>query len=261
LGSDNALVFAGPRMSGIKSVEKLRACIVAKLEARPIGASDATCYRELLTLIGEYELASMEENVICDVNFYIFYMGLYIIVDDINGAKHLWRRSPPHVQSNTAYTQLKNVCLQLMKNDTNAVNQILMSSSWSEFKFMNCNIVDTVILFLREKLWKTVHKAYKIIKLNHLAQFVMLEVDETKLECSKLGWNIDENNLVTPTASNDVYSINVAEDQVVLVKTLSTYISQIERKQLKIDITKTKEKKADTRDEMDIAKGDHHPRI
>ena len=203
-------------MSAITSTTELGASIAAKLMNRPVDAHDVIYYREMLTLIEEYELASMEENLIGDVNLYIMFMGLYIIVDDINGAKHLWRRSPAHIKSNFAYTQLKNVCSLLMQNDMTAVNQILVSTPWSEYNFMNCSIIETVFFFLRAKLWKTVHKTYKIIKLNILAQYVMLNVDETKVKCNKSGWHIDENNMVTPMATNNIDSINIADDQIVL---------------------------------------------
>lgn len=232
-------------MSTITSSAGLGASIAAKLKNRPVDAHDVVYYREMLTLIEEYELASMEENIVGDANLYIVFMGLYIIVDDINGAKHLWRRSPAHVKSNFAYTQLKNVCSLLMKNDMKAVNQILVSTPWSECTFMNYSIIETVFFFLRARLWKTVHKTHKIIELNILAQYVMLNFDETKAECNKLGWHIDDSNMVTPIATNSIDSIDIADDQLVLIKSLSNYISHLERKQVKID----------------IIKGDHNPKI
>lgn len=235
-------------MTSIMSAKQLGTLIAAKVENLPVDVTNVAYYSELLTLIGEYELASIEENIMMDIKLYIFYMGLHIIVNDINGAKHLWRRSPAYVKSNNAYTQLKNICLALLKNDMNSVNQILISTSWSESNFMNCNIIETSILFLRARLWKIIHKSYKIITLNNLAEFVMLNIDETKIQCNKYGWTIDENNMVTPTVNTDVDPINIAEDQIVLIKTLSTYISHLERKPLKIDITKAKDKKTDTVD-------------
>lgn len=168
--------------------------------------------------------------------FYFEYMSISIIVNDYNGARHLWRRVPPAIKrDNNDLSLLWNVGSLLMQQNVIGAHAVLNHGEWSPHA--DHQLIDLVRKYLHTFQWKLVSKAYSSIALIKLSELLSVTSEQTVEECKRLGWSIDDKGNAHPQYISDTIAEEQLRDSIGMIARLSENVALFEKKNLKVDLT------------------------
>ena len=195
----------------------------------------------LKELSGPSAGALSEANFVLLQGFYTVYMALFLIVDDLEGARHLWRRAPAELTSDSVgpFSRSWGVGKCLYKQDVANAYRLLGAAPWP-------SDVDAIVSVLRQAICDrallVLSKAYKKVSVSTLASYGGFTSTEEALEaCKVLGWCADpsqEGYVVVAPLTNGAVTSSELKNHMKLMQSLTSYVSGFEKKQFKVEITK-----------------------
>ena len=110
-------------------------------------------------------------------------MALFLITDDLDGARYLWKRLPTTIKNSsqssaaatTEMTALWKVGKSLHEEDMNKFQQLINNRSWSSFSTPFIKDINDAV---RIRVLRKVEKAYSVISTTTLCQIMGLSNDE-----------------------------------------------------------------------------------
>ena len=181
-----------------------------------------------------------EANILLLQKFYTLYMMLFLIMNDLEGARHLWRRAPAVLTSDStgSFSRSWEVGKCLYKQDIAGAYQLLVAAPWpSDFE----NNVSMLQQSIRDRALLLLSKAYKKVSLRTVVSYGGFNSTDKAIEvCKEMGWSVDTSHegTVTPLSSGTVASSTELHDHIKLMQSLTSYVSGFEKKHLRVEITK-----------------------
>ncbi|XP_065831361.1 COP9 signalosome complex subunit 8-like [Oscarella lobularis] len=142
---------------------------------------------QLAALCEQKELEA--PNGITTADVYGTLLAVYILQNELNYARFLWKRIPDQLKkSNSELGSLWSVGQNLWKRDFPATHAALKQTPWPPHLEP---IVDTMRVQLRMRILALVGQAYDAIGIEDLAVQLSLSPSDTLQEVSRLGWAVD----------------------------------------------------------------------
>ena len=153
---------------------------------------------------------------------YEIHLLLYLLNDDVNSAKYLWKRAPKSSKKD----ELKavwDIGRAMWTRDYTQIYKSFNAYKWSDqtTKYVT-KLQDT----FRTNTWKLISVAYSNLSSNKLANYVGLSKEETLNKTKELGWKV-EGELVYPVPIETPKVQKVGIEQ---FSQLTEYVVWLERK-------------------------------
>ncbi|KAM9305821.1 COP9 signalosome complex subunit 8 [Gastrophryne carolinensis] len=150
-------------------------------------AENPVCYQRLLEQYEEQELEA--PGGVANPQVYSQLLALYLLHNDMNNARYLWKRIPPAVKSSNAEIGwIWEVGQRIWLRDFPGIYTAIAAHQWSE----NIQpIIEAVRDATRRRALGLVSQAYTSISADDLAAFVGLPVEEAVKGVIEQGWNAD----------------------------------------------------------------------
>eukprot|EP01041_Mallomonas_annulata_P002232 gene2232-4332_t len=210
---------------------------VDDLEAHLFGLLQDCKYDMAIELCESLEILYSERAVESQKgDFFCVFLALYLIVNDLDSVRHLWKRAPPEIKKvvpefSALWCIGKNL---LLKNTTGLCDALSY----------NCSaLLQPLLTEIRSSIQRStvnlISKSYSNISIESLSKALMISSEDTILKCQELGWNVDmKSSLVTVGSSP--YEANKSRkvtNDLEMLERLSQYVSHLEKKPIKIDVT------------------------
>jgi len=173
------------------------------------------------------------------MDFYCAYLLCFMLVQDLEGAWHLWRRAPPQLKvDGSQLAAIWNIC-RCLREDNIAGAHVAMR--------LDCSpAVQPLLGTLKTNLFETqlqlVSKAYSSISVKELSTRLDFSSDEElKKTCAQRGWEISSNGFVRPKAFG-VPSTSSSDDiqsSIAVLERLTSYVNKFDQKNVQIDFKGT----------------------
>jgi len=199
-------------------------------------------FREALIFCAEIELAMEEDgdsathNAQLKMNFFCVYMAAFLITGDLDGARYLWRRLPEDFK--TDQTEIFKVwcigkCLWVQ-------DFVLLKSSFEITWSAN---IQPTIMCLRDAIYQRhliqISEAYSNMALICICEILMISKEEGIRVCEAMNWEIDSTSGFVKVSKIEVdvgpAGLRTYEKDMDMLQQLSSYVSHLEKKSLKID--------------------------
>lgn len=120
-------------------------------------------------------------------------LTIYLLQNDMNNAKYLWKRIP--AASKTAHPELNNIWAigQHLWNRNFVAVYPLLSQEWSDDVK---TLMDTLRDSIRQRIFRLIGQAYTSIAADQFAAYAGLQVDEAIQAVVAEGWEYDSVNKV-----------------------------------------------------------------
>eukprot|EP00603_Paraphysomonas_imperforata_P003549 CAMPEP_0114415838 /NCGR_PEP_ID=MMETSP0103-20121206/2117_1 /TAXON_ID=37642 ORGANISM="Paraphysomonas imperforata, Strain PA2" /NCGR_SAMPLE_ID=MMETSP0103 /ASSEMBLY_ACC=CAM_ASM_000201 /LENGTH=244 /DNA_ID=CAMNT_0001584037 /DNA_START=53 /DNA_END=787 /DNA_ORIENTATION=- len=170
--------------------------------------------------------------------FYCLHLALYILQDDLEGARCLWKRVQVSFKGDgsSELGGLWSVVNMLHMGDgAGALAQVIESgkSTWTS---LGGDIIDVMISRIRERQWISILSSFDAITLPYAAAFLHLSAADCKEEFLARGCTYDSEQELFHVCNASVN--NCAVDDGALLRTLTQTVAQLERQPLSININK-----------------------
>lgn len=188
-------------------------------------AISARRFTELADLLDNLELetAAAEAGVPPDWPYAIHLLA-HVVVDDLNSARFLWKRTPPVVKQNNAELAAAWKIVQcLWSHDHTAVHDALRSYSWSPDVQL---VVSAVAENYSKRMLKLLHTAYSTISVGDAAGFLGMTENEVVNYTVQHGWTLDplaKMLTVAPTTSSVEQKTDASQ-----LQSLTEYVFHLE---------------------------------
>ncbi|CAM9200964.1 unnamed protein product [Scytosiphon promiscuus] len=116
------------------------------------------------------------------------HMALLLVQDDVNNARHLWRRLPPAAKAEGGdMAALWGVGKCLWQRDMGGAQKALREREWSPPMASYATLIDARV---RERQLNMISKAFTALPLEKVASMLAFSVEDAEKECAKEGWEI-----------------------------------------------------------------------
>lgn len=171
-----------------------------------------------------------------EMEFLCLYIMCFLLVNDLEGARHLWRRAPSQFKGEA--TQLAAVW---------KIGQCLWQQNMAEaYEAMTPQFspaVAALVRALKQQLLaaqlRLVAQGYSAIRAGDLASRLDASAEETLAKCQALGWEVDAEGFVMPKALHGGNGSGAGGDVLDSTDTLArltSYVAHFEQKPVKVDI-------------------------
>ena len=116
----------------------------------------------------ELDLCHSDETQPISLTVYKVHLLSYMLTDQINAARFLWKRLPPELRADAELTALWEVGKQMWQKQPAGVQQALSSFSWSQP--LVASLASKLQQDVLEASFKSIGAAYSIISVPVLAQ-------------------------------------------------------------------------------------------
>jgi hypothetical protein len=163
--------------------------------------SSVNNFQEQILRLVETELRDQDQT---SEQVYKHLIVLYLIEDETQKAKFLWKRIPAHLKSD-AQSELRRVWLVaqnlIQRNYAQAFDHVNANKNIAWQSEELTRLFDLLVETSRERLFELVRVAYTSIGCHELAQMLGLSEQETSRIALSQGWSMDPTNesyLITP---------------------------------------------------------------
>lgn len=176
-------------------------------------------------------------NIQDEMDFFCVYLLCFLLVGDIEGARHLWRRSPPPLKLESTQLAALWTIGQHLKNDN-------VVGAYSAMK-IQCNpVINSLLGTLKVGLClaqlQLVSKAYSSILVEDLmVRLDLSSPDDLKTKCSELGWEISNGYVLPkllPTVGDSGLDAGDMQDSIFILERLTQYVNTFDQKSVQVDI-------------------------
>lgn len=120
--------------------------------------------------------------------FYAVMLLGYMILNDLNNARFLWKRMPKEHRKSNELKAIWAITQQMWKRDTNGVYAALAGHEWDP---LICPIVNTFSDSFRQRMFVLVSRGYEVITLSDFAQLLGIPESAAKSAGDNAGWPFD----------------------------------------------------------------------
>eukprot|EP00698_Gefionella_okellyi_P008222 TRINITY_DN2028_c0_g1_i1.p1 TRINITY_DN2028_c0_g1~~TRINITY_DN2028_c0_g1_i1.p1 ORF type:complete len:197 (-),score=50.19 TRINITY_DN2028_c0_g1_i1:559-1149(-) len=128
-------------------------------------------------------------------------LASYLVLDDLNNARFLWKRSDATVKKDKEVAALWEIGKSLWKRETGKVLASVNAFQWSN---ETNQLVRRLEAIMRARVLAFIPAAYTNISVADVAQYLGVSADVAAQISTQEGWAVDKaTNLVTPTRPTD----------------------------------------------------------
>lgn len=168
--------------------------------------------------------------------FYCSFMASHLILNDLIGARYLWRRSPIDIKENSSeFIQLWTIGQSLWQSDIHSAFTNMSSFQFSPIIELLIEILKTTI---RENQINTIAKAFTTVSVTYLTDKLYMSLAEVIAEVRRLNWEMDGEEFVKPIfppKENSNFS-HLRFEKGDKMEKLTEYVSFFERKAITSDM-------------------------
>ncbi|BFZ15442.1 hypothetical protein BsWGS_18480 [Bradybaena similaris] len=160
----------------------------------------------------------------CTPKMYSQLLAVYLLQNDLCGAKFLWKRIPQSIkQSNPELANIWLVGQKMWLKDYSGIYEA-SQKEWSEdVKQILLAVTDSV----RQRALKLVRLAYSSISADDFAVFVGMSADKAIQAAQEEGWGVDQQNrIIIPKKLDPSPPVTIMNDQHLAV--LTDYVNFME---------------------------------
>ncbi|KAL1927273.1 hypothetical protein VTP01DRAFT_3902 [Rhizomucor pusillus] len=148
-------------------------------------------YNETLRVCEELELLNATGEVRCSMSeVYAVQLAVYLIFNDLNSARFLWKRILLAGQKNDEINAIWNVCTALWQRNYSQFYAAIDGYSWSP---LLSSIIADIKDSVRKSLLYLLGKAYTNIQLQDAVHYFGLSENDLISALVAEGWQYDEN--------------------------------------------------------------------
>lgn len=200
-----------------------------------------------------YELISLEEynNALktaaiieisderLDSQFFSSYLACFLLIEDLDGARYLWRRAPKSLKptgsgNETELSAVWTIGKYLWQNE---YPKAIAFTSECSFSSTVSSLMEKLRDALRRNILQNYSKAYSSVPLSALSETLQLSSEDTITECQALGWVVDSDGYVLPKKVVVAASVEDVKQSMTLISDLSLYAAEAEKKTLYVDLS------------------------
>ena len=181
--------------------------------------------------------------------YWEMYMVYFLLENDLEGARHLWRRIRDEVKkSSVDLCQIWEIGISLLQHDVNAAYEIIKSTAWRP---ESVHFIGMLREHIKTNQLRTISVGYSSLAIAKVAMRLDMSVEEASSTCASLQWAVDAGGIVSisPTAPmlqlpaigrQDAGNKGGGGDALLshqtLMQNLSEYIGHFESKNLRVDL-------------------------
>ncbi|XP_071791744.1 COP9 signalosome complex subunit 8-like [Asterias amurensis] len=123
-------------------------------------------------------------------------LGLYLLTNDMNNAKFLWKRIPQPIKTANPELGLVWAVGQCMWQRNFPATYASLNKEWSETAKP---IMEAISANIRQRMYHLISSAYTTIEAEEFATYVGLQVEPAIAAATAEGWQYNaENNMISP---------------------------------------------------------------
>ena len=153
-----------------------------------------------------YDLESQELNSAgkCSDRVYAQLLAIYLLSNDLQNAKFLWKRIPDQTKSNSLdLKEIWKIGKLLLQHKSNEIYSIIDNYEWPNFLI---NIMKELKEEIKKRTLNLIQKSYSYISLNDLKRILNIQTDEELVAIiSTMNWRLDGDDGVIVTKSQPVF--------------------------------------------------------
>lgn len=186
-------------------------------------AENPVSYQRLLEQCEEQELEA--PGGVATPNIYSQLLVLYLLHNDMNNARYLWKRIPQPVKSaNAEIGWIWDVGQKIWQRDFPGIYSSIAAHQWSE----NIQpVMEAVRDATRRRAFVLVSQAYTSISADDLAAFVGLPVEEAVKGVLEQGWQADSATRMVMPKKPDSAPLSLIPNEQQLAR-LTDYVAFLE---------------------------------
>jgi hypothetical protein len=183
-------------------------------------------------------------------SFYTVFLIVHLLVEDLNGAKYLWKRAPKAMKDSTVNPNFSNVwaigkCL--WREQMLEAYATLTSTNWGDDieSTLEGHLIKRWRHILQLRQIRAISSTYSVVRLDFLMEQLFFTSQEEAMEAvNQLQWRYDPaTSLVYPVAFVQQKSVgekvsNQLQENALLIEQASKYVSFFEQKTLKAEASK-----------------------
>lgn len=173
------------------------------------------------------------------MDYYSVYMLCFMLIDDLDGARHLWCRAPQSLKAeDTQLAAVHRIGQCIWQQDMSAAYEAMKL----QFSPPVAALARALRLHLLDAQLRLISLGYSTLRAEDMAARLDATPEEVQAKCQALGWEVDADGFVLPkplVAENSGNGGREAHGVDTLAR-LAQYVAHFEQKPVKVDV-KSKE--------------------
>lgn len=181
-------------------------------------------YESLLYDLENQELSS---NGKCSDRVYAQLLAIYLLTNDLQNAKLLWKRIPKDVKTNSDDLKaIWQIGTSLLKRKSSEIFGLIDGYEWPNFLL---NIMKELKEEIRKNNLNLIQKSYSYISINDFKRMLYLQTEDELIEIVKTkNWNLDGQDGIHVTKSAPVFeSLSSNQDHLAKLVSHVTFLEHV----------------------------------